>query len=653
MFIQQLRRRLAIEFYEKLFVDRPETQETEALLAHRQFVVVKGDRGSGKTTIMRKLARDFQDSTTRSIHYLDLRQYAGQLAHSEKPAHAVSEIIFHHLWGCLFGERQHADRRLRWTVFRAWNDPSCQDLREEIQLVEKLGNPYEDEAAERDWIEALRSKAYHERLSTRSIPGTQNLIMILRFLQEHCNHHCVLLIDDIDRYPLQLQGELVSLSLDLTALKSRPATPVIAVRSEGHRELAEGTSDQPFFVQRLRALRDVPTVALRAEDSLLESFIRRRLDFVRSMDSTDLFGPADLKTLTERLGFQSGLEFVESHVAAYSWISKEISNADVVNNFARWHNNSLRSTASHVFNLLSAFTTGDEPLFRYEDVVPSAWPSDSRPVQPWLPSVRSVRTIAFRHILFGLRRPPEEPQPPIFLNDTESFSTQRPLAFPLLKALEYLRSRPDSRCHYDQFIQDFGSLGVTRERLFDTLDIAQSSRGFDIPGLINVERYPEDVAPNMPGATVIELLPAGRFLLEQLSTSCEYIFWAAAYSEVDDQLYWRVFLSNDLNVRNLLSDEFRLGVAARYLSLVIVPRFREEIAWLGGRRDIDAAEEFQRYRQLFGYAQHGLYPERAASSLGRFAVSAGVRPQAATRILAELDQVRFECASLQEQPWSV
>ncbi len=641
LFSQSLRRRLVTAFYDLIFVDRPEIHEIARLLTLRRLLILVGDRGSGKTTILKKLELDLalvnespESATNVTLRYYDFKQYSGSLEAEDGAKETVCDIVYSDLYKHFLSGRH--DDLWQWHVFLVRRCRKYRILRESIELYEKTDS-------NDDWRSALETERYRDvkqRIEQDNPPSaTETLDLFFRFLLEELGQHCVLIIDNIDQYKISIQDEVVTKAFELSAIDPPAVTPLVAVRTTSLDRLAsEGGTEIPYLLKKIDPTRQM--VELHTEPTLVATFMKRRLDFLASVEASELFQPGDLRTLAKALGLESGDAFIGAHAVAFDWLRREIAKVDVVSSVALWHNNSLRTTATHVFNLLNAHVTNRDPLFQYKDIIASTT-VDSRSIDH--PGARSLRTVVYRRLVLGGRCPPEEPETKLLFRDLQSATPSRHLFFPLLKILQYLENRPGGRVEYSQLVADFDSLGVSHRSLFDDLLSLLSRRGFDISGLIYIDKDPKRVSMNMPSNTMIEIVPAGRFMIDPLSTSCEYLFWCAIYADVDEPLFKKMFGKPKIELKDIYSDEFRLRTATTFLVDGILPRFRQELSWPAEQRNVEVATELGRYRELFG---RDFFITKAVESLRRFSVYAELDPDDVSVVTNQLKIVEQEVALL-------
>lgn len=638
----RIREKLSEQFYEDIYIDRPEMERLPQFLEHRTLVLVLGERGSGKTTALRKIDWDFEDTSSTSAHYVDLRQHPNFLQDSSNPYNSAAALLFRELRGKFLYGPKNVDRLVRWNAHLVQTNPVYNAL---SMAIARTGP-----TSEKDWIEALSSERFmtwQDAIDKRGdLQAHELFIPLLWFLHNRDSHHITLLIDNVDRYNHRTQRAIVQLALDCIAAIPRGVTPVVAVRSSNYKRLVgDDSTDMPFLAMRLR-LEAAPKVEVSNKEDFLDDFVRRRLEFLATWPAIDFFDNASLVLLGEKLGY-TPTKFIEAHVRAFAWLRREVAEKAIVWNFLQWHSGSLRSASVHIFNMLYAFVTRADPLFAYREVLEEA-ASDQASNDPSGLIARSIRTLAYRQLILDRARPPEEPSVESIISDQESAVSTGSLYYPSLKIIEYLNARAGRQSSYGAMVNDFEAIGLSQERLFKSLHQLSMRRGPDFSGVIHIEADDDEPSLNMPSDTKVELLQAGIYLLQRLSTSCEYLFWSAAYAHLGKQEYQAIFgPEDDIPAEKVLSDVYRVNIAIGFLRVSILPRLREELHWHNEELDHDSKGLRARYAEMFGSRQlGGFLPERATFSLRQF-VDAQAFPQDEVKQIHEkLDKIRDDCRDL-------
>ena len=612
---------LARDFNTHIFVPRPVIHDIASLVRIPRLLIVMGHIGCGKSTALRKIRDDFPSVENVSLHYIDLSRYFDEIEPSGIHGYlTVAGILYEVLRKAHIVPAETA-LRLSWTVHRIRNHPHYRRL---VERAEEDGEISDDQ-----WLTLIESppfKTIRDREFEPNIPPAEltDLKLLLEFLTKRLGRHLILILDNIDRYSLKVQAEVIHNSIDFANVLSPLLTPVVAVRSANFgRLVSEGEWDYIFLVRRIRTYSEIRPVDTDA--ATLHAFLSRRIEYLLSLSPDQLFGGMPLAGLATVLGFKSAADMVGRHMDVMRHLMKDLVHLDIARILAQWHNESLRNTAMQMFNILNSFLMSSDPLFTYRDAVRATTARSTDFESDRKLQTRRVRTAVYRHLVFGTRRPPAEPHTINMFTTANSLSETRPLYFLHLKVLQHLLMAKRSSVPYGHLLSDFARLGVSRDTLFRALEKLRRSRGYDNTGYLYIDRGDEHIGADMDPRSLVEILPSGRYLVEHLAISCEYLFWMALYTPVGGRLF-----EGSLDVAAIQSDGVRARVAAAFVHDYLLPRFVEEYRWYAAEvQPLESSDGPRIFAELFerGRDQGKLFPAQAANGIEAFMVRGQIAAQ--------------------------
>lgn len=650
---EKLIARLDVSFLDEIFVKRDEISELSELLALRKLIILRGDRGAGKSTAMYWLQRHFPSSEHDRLISIDLNEHRSDpelrpdddyAADEGIPKETVCDIIYREVFLSVLGEQASQSHADSWTLYLLRNSAAYFQLYESI-LSTSRPRPTGDS----EFLGALAADRYagkHLEASDAfsAQQGTARLYFLLRFCLEVLNIRFTVFIDNIDQVKHEIQQDVVDRCMDLSAVM----TPVVAVRNANYHRLAISNRGAETYIVKVFTAKDQPNrrkelqsqieepeeAALQASEHILTRFIRRRLtvalDAYRGWSTED----SALLGLAEALGYGGSLEdFLSEHLQVLNRIAHDLSHSRTVSACLEWHNGSLRTSGSQIFNIVNSLVMDKDPFFRYPLIL--AKPGVDRP------NPRELRTMTYRHLVFMGRTPKMEAPRVINIFDGTSSAPEGPRAlrfFPL-KVLEYLSGRIHARTTWGHLRDGFSSALISPGDLFQEVERLAAPRGSIPDGYIYLDVDPLKIEYPLPDDLVIELLPSGRFFLERLSVSVEYLFWMALYTDCDVQL----FEDREKRLKaHELTDELRAETAIRFLEGYILPRFKDEVdEWAQ-----DPEQSHLSYWKLFGRGSRGFYPERAAGGIQGFLNRSSVRGGRRSSLHARTEKVRVMCEAV-------
>lgn len=618
--LERLRHHVAARFFTDLYVHRPEADRlVEIAKASPCLTILSGPRGSGKSTIMLHAEHELrthlgQEGPLRlgalpaqSVHYLNLKRFGSTIRWNDE---VEDEPSYQRVFGVLYQslinellddydqspEATEARRSFgrEWRSYRLRNSPVHRPIWQEVRLraIELGLDPVkmidDDPELSRAVLDADRALIRNEAAS---------LEVLLRFLAEEYGHHCIFLIDNVDRFSRSLHialaerlQELTHSGVDLSVVLSVRTANLDGILDRPNRDATLVVVELPSEILQQAAERpDAPdgkgpagggpdgegksasidghlrfvSAVFEHRLSLLSDFVERDpeglvyrdevlIDELNAAGFSSLEGFLDLcRNTAEDLDPQDGTVWLPTHAM-----------------LLEWHNHSLRSALAQLFDVASCALTGQDPL------LPRPRGLDTQL------DVHDFRSLLWRHLIFGERRVPNAPQLlNVFIGDHASAD---PLWFQRLKVLQFLANAGAPR--FREMVDFFGDLGIDQDSLDIHLRLLTASHGFESEGLTSIET--RDLDTPIASDAAVWLRPAGRFFISRLVVSCEYLFWCAMGTPAAEWSQYPRRWSGEVITEDLvLDDGFRAEVAAEYLEHFLIPRAKAELQPSGFQYD--------------------------------------------------------------------
>jgi len=659
--------RLAREaFWDTLYVERRELSELRRQATSEHPVLFEGERGTGKSTILRKFKRDlasdpanqyWYDGTTasRCVVIVDGNAISADLA-VRPELEAVAKSAYQQLrshfseadiiasavepqFDAFIAEKGYGvDHFQRWA--RRQNPRTSDDW---LRLVTTDGAEL--------WTDAARGfdeLSYAERLNA-----------ITEWMAKRCQHEVIMCVDNIDHLdgPVQERvGEAVTHLLNamrvsvasIVALRPENSARVRRALDTGHWEVVrlvtetrgrthhvDPISESHFavvlsFLHARLAVARRPEVIEAIRISVEDAEVERLVSELRAdtEDAELAVAPVTTSDITDYLNaVEAMIDQLVSTVFKPDTRDPDLAadNRRFARYLTRWHNGSLREIGYSVYLLVDEILRDKNIMMPIKHMLITAAerPDLELSRDRHLFNRRLLRTVMFRHLMFYgsdgfvprtnvlvLKAEREACPPPL-----------PPLNFLRLRILQYLNLRRRDAVHLGELYDAFDELGVSARRVVEVVSDLALPRRSDDTGLLRVEC--EEIRIETRDAR-IEVMNAGSFLVEELCFRCEFLFWSAfttdgALKEMD--------LGRDsptVGPQHLRDDNYRALVAARFVERYLMPRLREEhpfLTELGQSTPAAANAARQRlalYSQLFGFARGQWFLDRCVESINIF-----------------------------------
>jgi hypothetical protein len=494
---------LHARFFEKMYVDRK--------LANRQPLIQKGVtllcslKGTGKSThLMAEYVGQLVDSPDCLTYYVDVLRQQSRLKtmnHEDDLCHLVYTDLRKVL------SRGSGDRslsRMDWLLFLAENNDAfregvCRELLVDIPPLDAV----------RELLETNRPLATELQKKFDSEKGILKLEQLLQLLQRR-GTRVILLIDNVDRCTRDFQVAIARHLIELSDGVGPLHASVVAIREENFEHLHRRLAGQNLVPPK--RLFDPSEYYEGGAISWFEDVLRARVIFAREYIYEPLV-PVSVKTNEVRQ--------IELFAESFLKVSRT---EKLIDSLLQWHNGSWRAASFTFCQVISRMMNPDDSLFGVNI------PGTSEPDQ--LGSILARRQRLFRSTLYRyLILEDESVDAPVWLM---SFDRGE---FPLLGnlILQYIRSNSVANGptfgfspNVSNLIAEIAGWGFPLTSVRAALHKLTLSRGVDDSGFI--------ACADLDDAS-ISVLPSGRFLLENLSTSVEYLFWSAAVDLNSHDIY--------------------------------------------------------------------------------------------------------------------
>ena len=240
-----------------------------------------------------------------------------------------------------------------------------------------------------------------------------------------------------------------------------------------------------------------------------------------------------------------------------------------------WYNGSIRSSSRSLFTLLRSSTDDLAPrswLFSEDDRISIVEPSAMRGTG------RLRRSAMLRHLLWDADSPPDGNVFDFLVDDREDYSGLSLVKLHTLASIIRSCGR-----HGSAEVVTLGELTATMRSvgMFDENRLMAAVRDMAVPRgdenqgfvLLMDER---EIFDYIPPESRIMPLPAGRFMMEQMIPSCEFLFWSAlahpsGVSFLPGRNGSRSRLRPDAEL--ILNEDYRIAVAVAFSLNSVLPTF--------------------------------------------------------------------------------
>jgi energy-coupling factor transporter ATP-binding protein EcfA2 len=665
-------RQIEERFWSDIYVERPEIREILFTLETGQLVLITGERGTGKSTAVqavvhehskaideqRDLASPLRKSNIIIPYVFDANAFTEDLGDVVSAATTIQRDMYEFLdrriedrvaWLGYLYQHHLAFERFRLTVDK-------DDLRSGAAEDWKfLADQPEYTSLIDDGIAKFSDTPYSDRLRT-----------LLKFIGESTNFEPLLIIDNVDH----LNNDVVDrCGIVLAAvLQSSPhrIRAAIAVRPENADALqsAIDTAVKPNRISMMqRPL--TPNRYVKPPIDVTLSFLEKRIAVLREPEMIEVILKAIDKEkasrLAEKLTKDDVARFLDSVIELLDVMIYDVFRTDEDDEslrsenweFARavhsWHNGSLRECGLSLTTFASDILQDKTHMYQLRDLLRSVVESrEEQPIARRMQLRRVTRSLLYRHLLFWAAPDGETTRPlkNVMVFDGNEESTDPPIHFLRLRILQFLAHRQHNRATVTNIRHEFGKLEVEERRIDEALRELAVKRTQDDVGLIRIDGLTDiNDGDRLLESATVQLLDAGRFLVDTLYITTEYLFWSA----VNSPAFVPPELPKNVTSEDIQSDAFRTMIATSFLEHYLVVKFCDEHPYLRGPNEEWTTRRVRQrlmlYKTMFGFERENWFLDRVTRS-----VSAFIPPRDPTQkfaaALAALERIRALARSL-------
>ena len=538
---------LELRFFQDLYVDRVERTEVQNMIRLKKFVLLHGLVGSGKSTILRKVKKDFESNQKIKFSYFDLAAATQELRPDENDGFLdrLKDYLFNELYDQYI---QPSDLSNRWDIFVIREDENYSHIKVKVNSIMRRVI-----SSEKDWADAYQNKEIRQMfIQTQKRP---ELITLLRFLRSQFEY--VLCFDNVDRYRLAPQRDLITFCSDLDKSRNLKIGIFLAIRETNLRRLRseavksrESKDDLAYlqfqnYLERLDAglekeLR-LGALSRYSVQALLEqrmSFLRTHKDYHAVYDFLDEF----LKSLPSN---DDGLPVNANEFDLRFWkIFEIIADTFVDADMYRLCNHSVREMLRIYFLFINHLMLNTEDEYTIKKIF-----LDDRQVR-----ITKLRNFFYKFVICkGNLLPGENTAFPNIFNPSQGKLGMLDLKV-LLYCNNFEEAHQDQRLHFSKMKDDFALFGVSDNLLKERLLFLLRPQGIEEMGFILLDGS-DDLAIN--DDTPIQLQPSGQYFVETISTSREYAFWSALSADLPISI-----LEKPVEYKQTYSDELKYEVVS-------------------------------------------------------------------------------------------
>jgi energy-coupling factor transporter ATP-binding protein EcfA2 len=642
-------RQVQERFWTDIYVDRPEIRDILFQLDKGQLVIITGERGTGKSTALQAAVHALSGGSRTTpaepspggpgalvIVTFDANEFTADLHDPDAAATLVRTTLFHRL------VRDALEGGMAWMAFLYEHAPEYEAL--QMSFVQDGFAPN----APDEWVELASMPEYTDmlRIGTERFTNASDsarLRLLLQFIGERTHREPLLVIDNVDHLANDVQCRCAEVLFEIIESNKRRVKGAIAIRPENletiqhsldtamrspevsmvprtlrHEEFTKPSIDLTlaFIERRVAVLQEPDTVAV-----VLNSIDRAKATRLAEAIDPALAGNVDafLDTLLELLQLMVYDIFgtdEDDPLSRDNW--------DFARAIHAWHNGSLRDCGVSVTSFASDILQNKTHMYELRTLLQSvvATRGDKRDVRR-RKLRRFTRSLLYRHLLFW-GKDHMVPAKNVMVFDGTEETTDPPIHFLRLRILQHLAHRHRHRGTVRTVRREMGKLGVPPARIDEALRELAAERTPEDAGLIRIDRLGDQEGEDLHDGAQVQLLDAGKFLVDTLYVTTEYLFWSALSSPVAAAA---VGVRGTVTSEDMQSDGFRAMIAARFVDRYLVRKFRDEHPYLDGVPEgwthREARQRLLLYGSLFGFSRGSWFLDRCCDSMTAFIGSSG------------------------------
>ena len=544
-FAAKLEEALEKEFFNRLYVDRIEREKIEKMIPARRLILVHGLIGVGKTVVLKKIRKNLNNSGNIKFVYFDFKEITElfEKVTSENFREKFRRVIYKKMYEDYVAKSKSFLKE--WDIYKIRFDDGYSDFREWV--LSFVQRPLETES---EWQDIISEVPIRERYNNLSVQA--QLKTILLFLKDKIAF--VLCFDNVDRYQIKFQREMLSVNVDISNEVQIPI--ILAIREPNLKLLiSEGDVVIINYLERLKAGDEKSLIIENMPNASILALLENRIDFIKKQKSfstlTDFFEQLERK---HEFSFN---DFNKRFWEIFHILSKTFIDQGVY----RYCNYNIREILTLYFRMISKILLNPEDKYNISTLLIESKTISKTKLRTffykWLicsdciiPKLEGGLINIYRHCVPNLR-----------MLD--------------LRILEFLYNweirNPGSGIHFDVMALKFRRFGVDQEVLKIHILELTKSQGLNELGFVWLDRLYN--AP-ITDTTVIELMPAGQYFLEKISNSREYTFWNALTADLEKDIVGKRF-----SINGTYQDSFKLDVVYKFAEQILFPALKNEIEY--------------------------------------------------------------------------
>ena len=535
-------------FFSQLYVERVERQEIEDMIPTMRLILVHGLVGTGKTVVLKKIKLNSDRSRVFKIIYFDLKAITEAFLNlrDEKFAERFRRFVFDRISREFIEQSEDVIRD--WYVYKIRFDEREEyaDLRTWI-VQDHVRRPLRTDL---QWQKVLEEPAVRERYESLQIkPQLRTLLLFLK-----SRFPFVLCFDNIDRHHLKVQRQIMSVGLDLSNEIEIPM--IVAIREPNlKRIVSEGAFGDTVLLNYLEKVVAGEEKSFRIQDmpkASIATLLQHRLKLV---EDNGAFGA--LTEFFQDMEKKHQEDFAEFEKQFWG-IFGQISTTFIDEGIYRYCNYSIRDILILYFKFITKLLLNPEERYNLSQL---------------LPSNLEIRVTRLRNYFYKWLICPDAMTPTPDKGLLNIFRHCGPKLRMLdLRILEYLFNwetrHPGGNLKFGDMARVFKRFGVKREILRKrVLDLTKNQKVTE-RGFVWLDKKK---GAAIPDSTIMQLMPAGSFFLQRLSSSREYTFWHALTADLPQDVVGRSF-----GLSETYKDRFKHIVVYTFTTEILLPAMEAE-----------------------------------------------------------------------------
>lgn len=583
----ELEKELEARFFSDIYVERIERKEIENMLSLKKFIIVHGLVGSGKSTIFRKIKVEMDQNSQFHFIYFDLAKIAQHInaADEKELIHNLEKHIFDQIYKKYV---QATDLSKAWDIYVIRNDAHYRQILLKVNAV--MNKTVE---TEEDWIEAYENPRIRQMFI--DIQDDPDILTLLGFLKQ--NYSYAICLDNIDRYSVDPQKQIITFATDLNKNLEIPVllaireTNLRRLRAEAveHRKGGDHLADIQIveFLDKLETgdEKEYPVSSLPRNS--IKALLTQRLHFLQSRKDLDVindFLSEFLKTYTSE--FSTFPKTRNEYEIKFWDIFDNISDTFVDEDVYKLCNHSIREMLRTYFMLLNSLLLSTEKEYNLRKIF-----DDEGPVR-----ITKLRNYFYKFLLTkGEFLPaPKCSFPPIY---TPVKTNLTMLDYDILQYVyNFEKKYSDKRLRLEEIDADFKRFGIAHDIVVDRIEYLSKPHGVQDMGLLAIDGNSSFI-DNL--ATPVEMLPSGKYYLEKLSVSREFVFWNALCTDLQPEI-----ADSFIDYPTTHLDSFKYDMILKFVDDYLIKKTVEELEVFSGMPIVPKhwhGSHIDYFRSLFGH----------------------------------------------------